>query len=119
MNKLEAEFNKRRSGLPIIECYIIDLCDGGFGASLNALSISDIVRNLPDGYEIDVLMTLENYFDHKKVDQYSIEIKNSQYIYYELFEKLVESGFYEYIDALDNKEEVKVSKMDRKYSQNR
>lgn len=120
MNKLEAEFNKRRIGLPIIECYIIDLCNGsGFGASLNALSISDVVRNLPDGYELDVLMTLENYFNNKKIDQYSIEIKNSQYIYYESFERIVESGFYEYIEALDKKDEVKVSRMDRMYSQNR
>ena len=116
MNKLEQEFNKNRKGFPVIECYILDMVNGGgFGASLNAFSISDVVKNLPDGYELELLGTLENYFEHKKIDEYAIALKNSQYIYYEDFEKIIDRGFYEYINSLDSRNQDKADKMDREF----
>lgn len=117
VNKLELEFNKRRSGFPAVECSILDLVNGGgFVAKLNAISISDVVRNLPDGYEIDVLDTLKNYYVfYKDIEKYSIELKNSQYIYYERFDKLIYSGLYEYIKALENNDIKLMSKLDRLY----
>ena len=90
--------------------------DERFEAWINANSIQEIDRKLPEGYELMTDETLQNYFDHKVIAEYEIELVNSQYIYYTDFDKLVEYGLMQYVVALKDENYQRTERMDRQAS---
>lgn len=116
MTKFEYLVNGGSFASQTIEAVIIDLDKGEtFSATINAKRIADIDAILPEGYELDKITTLQNYFNPSTVEQYDVEIENSQYIYFADFQnEVVYDGFYEYIEALEN-DLKKMERMNRMY----
>ena len=114
MTKFEKMVNGGRFEKNVIECVIIDLNkDNTFHATINGNSLHEIVKKLPAGYELCVISTLENYFDHKVVNKYEIELQNSQFIYFSNFDELVKEKFYKYIQALETDNMKLLNHLDR------
>lgn len=102
MTKFEKMVNGGRFEKNVIECVIIDLNkDNTFHATINANSLYEVSEKLPAGYELCVISTLENYFDHKLINKYEVELQNSACIYFSNFNELIKEKFYQYIRALE------------------
>lgn len=118
MKKFEYEFNgtDNLKGKKTI-CAIINniKTDDTFSTDLVANCLSDIDSKLPIGYEMDRMTTLCNYFNPATVDKHSIELENSQFIYFAPFET-VQERFSEYVNALEKCNFKFTNALDRKYS---
>ncbi|ALA07301.1 hypothetical protein SECTIM467_177 [Brevibacillus phage SecTim467] len=114
MTEFETMINGGNEIKNAINCVIFDLGKGGtFDAWVNADSIVEVERKLPLGYELDKITTLQNYFAPAIVDEFEIEIRNSQYIYFEKFTRLYDGGFYRYIDAMKSGDYTATVRLDR------
>jgi len=116
MTKFENMINGGKFDSRMIDVMILDLnSTDTFDANINALTLEQVDEKLPEGYEMDTVSTLSNYFEPNTVEEYRAEILNSKYIYSEDFDVLYEGGFYEYIEALKASDSKKIMRMDRKY----
>ena len=119
MTKFEKMVNGGQFEKNTIECIIIDLSKNDtFHATINGNSLHEIVEKLPAGYELCIISTLENYFDHKVVSKYEIELRNSQFIYFSNFDELVKEKFYKYIQALETDNMKLLNHLDRSVYRN-
>ena len=99
-----------------INTIIIDLKTGDtFDAWINAKTLQEIDSKIPQGFEMDKLTTLQNYFNPATIDKYEIELMNSQFIYFHDFESLYNFGFSRYIEALERDRIDIVNKLDGRY----
>ena len=115
MTKFENMINGGKMESRTINVIITDLKkDDTFDAWINAKTLQEIDHKLPKGYEMDRMTTLENYFDPTVVEEFRIELNNSQYIYFEDFDKLYNGGFKRYIDG-QRKDLSICSRMDRRF----
>lgn len=118
MTKFEAMVNDGKFNGNQICCMINHLdSNTQFEAWINAKSIQEVDRKLPQGYELMKEETFQNYFNQKTISDYSIELFNSQYIYYTDFSQLVDYGLMKYIDALKDEDYKKMERMDRAASE--
>lgn len=116
MTKFEYMINDGKMEARQINCIIIDLeKNETFDAWINAKSLSEVDSKLPLGCEMDRITTLGNYFDHKIINKFEIELANSQHIYFSDFEKLYEGGLYRYTDALDREDYNTTQRLDSRF----
>jgi hypothetical protein len=114
MNKFENMINNGKFASDTINCIIFDLNNNTtFDATINAKTINEIDSILPEGFELDTEATLCNYFDNKLVNEFRIELLNSQYIYFTNFKILLQNGFNKYIKALQKEQYNITNYMDR------
>lgn len=111
MTKFENKINSNKKG-DAISCIIIGENET-FQADIIADNIKDVVDLLPVGYELDLITTLCNYFDAKIINEYEIELNNSQYVYYTDFKVLVSNGLQLYVNYLKKGIFNKTNSMDR------
>jgi hypothetical protein len=116
MTKFEQMINDGKFSKHTINVIINDFKnDDTFDATINAKTLNEIDSKLPEGYEMDRLTTLQNYFNPETIDKYEIELMNSQYIYFEQFYRIIEYGFYNYVTALKNDDMATINRLDRKF----
>lgn len=112
MTKFEFMVNGGSFASRTIEAVITDFDTmETFSATINAERIADIDNKLPEGYELDMITTLQNYFEPNTVAKFDLELENSQYIYFADFEELCNGGFYEYVKHLENDDMQAINRM--------
>jgi len=116
MTEFENKINNGKFSTRVINAVINDLKTGDtFDAWINAKTLQEIDSKLPQGFEMDRLATLQNYFNPVTVDKYEIELMNSQYIYFHDFDILYGHGFQTYTRALEKDKMVIVNNLDRQH----
>lgn len=116
MTKFEYIVNGGKFEGQQINAMVIDLNkDESFDAWINAKSLSEVDGKLPEGFEMDKLTTLQNYFDHNTINKFQVELDSSQFVYFATLDTLVDGGLYTYTDALKVSDFNTTSRLDRKY----
>ncbi len=98
MTNFENKINGGQFAKNTICCMVNDLENNTtFEANINALNLREVDGKLPAGFEADHVGTLQNYFDHKVIREFELELLNDEYIYNTDFKHLVNHGFYTYV----------------------
>jgi len=113
MNILEKRINGEKFEARAIESVVIDAKTGeSHSLTINGRTLSEVGSKLPEGYDLDKIATLQNYFDTNTVNEFQIELDNSQYIYFEDFNVIYCAGFKAYVKALKDDDMIKINRLD-------